>query len=97
MAPMPPHFPHDAEFAPLSRRSDPVDGHWRDNATPEGYIVESWGEGLLVGALMVMACITVANMRKGVLLHKLILLEVRQTTQSPSSWSSTDRYSYYLL
>ena len=52
------------------------DGHWRDGATPEGYILESWSEGLMVGALMIMACITVANMRKGVILHKLILFEV---------------------
>jgi F420-0:gamma-glutamyl ligase-like protein len=33
--------------------------------------------GFLFGALLIMACITVANMRRGVLLHKLILLEVR--------------------
>lgn len=31
----------------------------------------------MVGALIIMMCITLANMRKGVLLHKLILLEVR--------------------
>jgi hypothetical protein len=30
----------------------------------------------MVGALMIMSCVTVANMRRGVLLHKLILLEV---------------------
>jgi hypothetical protein len=35
----------------------------------------------MVGALMIMACVTVANMRKGVLLHKLILCEV-STLQS---------------
>lgn len=51
------------------------DGDWRANNTTEGFIIESWSEGFLVGALMIMACITVANMRKGVLLHKLILLE----------------------
>jgi hypothetical protein len=60
----------------LVRRNASFDGHWRDNATPEGYIVESWSEGVMVGALMIMACITVANMRKGVILHKLILFEV---------------------
>lgn len=63
-------------------RRDTVDGQtfgdWRDEDTqPETYIIESWGEGFMVGALLIMACITVANMRKGVLLHKLILLEVR--------------------
>lgn len=30
----------------------------------------------MVGALIVMACVTVANMRRKVLLHKLILVEV---------------------
>jgi hypothetical protein len=40
-------------------------------------ILEAWGQGFMVGALIIMMCITLANMRKGVLLHKLILLEVR--------------------
>lgn len=39
-------------------------------------IVESWGQGFMIGALVVMACITVAAMKKNVLLHKMILLEV---------------------
>jgi hypothetical protein len=30
----------------------------------------------MVGSLIIMSCITIANMRKGVLLHKLILLEL---------------------
>ena len=60
----------------LVRRNASFDGHWRDAATPEGYILESWSEGFMVGGLIIMACITVANMRKGVILHKLILLEV---------------------
>lgn len=30
----------------------------------------------VVGSLIVMACVTVANMRRGVLLHKLILVEL---------------------
>ena len=60
----------------LVRRNASFDGHWRDGATPEGYILESWSEGFMAGALIIMACITVANMRKGVILHKLILLEV---------------------
>lgn len=42
----------------------------------EGLILEAWAEGLLVGSFVVMAAVTVANMRKGVLLHKLILIEV---------------------
>lgn len=42
-----------------------------------GLILEAWAQGFMVGALVIMACITVANMRKKVLLHKLILVEVR--------------------
>ncbi len=33
-------------------------------------------QGYMVGSLIIMSCITLANMRRGVLLHKLILLEV---------------------
>lgn len=51
-------------------------GNWRDVDNIQAYIVEGWGEGFMFGALMVMAVITVVNMRKGVLLHKMILLEV---------------------
>ncbi len=56
--------------------SEPSFGDWRRNATPLAFITEGWSEGFMLGALIIMACITVANMRKGVLLHKLILLEV---------------------
>ena len=59
----------------LDRRLS-FDGHWRDGANAKALILESWSQGLMVGALMIMACITVANMRKGVLLHKLILTEL---------------------
>jgi hypothetical protein len=44
--------------------------------SPNGLVLEAWAQGFLVGALVIMAAITIANMRKGVLLHKLILLEV---------------------
>ena len=40
--------------------------------------LDAWSSGLLVGSLVVMSCITLANMRTGVLLHKLILVEVSQ-------------------
>ena len=43
---------------------------------PEALILESWAQGYMVGSLIVMAAITVANMRRGVLLHKFIFLEV---------------------
>jgi hypothetical protein len=50
--------------------------HIEKPTSGEGLILESWAQGLLVGAFVIMAGITVANMRKGVLLHKLILIEV---------------------
>jgi uncharacterized YccA/Bax inhibitor family protein len=42
----------------------------------EQVTLEAWSQGFMVGALLIMAAITVANMRSGVLLHKLILVEV---------------------
>ncbi|RMZ83757.1 hypothetical protein DV738_g879, partial [Chaetothyriales sp. CBS 135597] len=50
-------------------------GDWRANASPEDLILEGWSQGFLVGSLIIMAAITIANMRRRVLLHKLILLE----------------------
>jgi hypothetical protein len=62
----------------VRRASHSFNGSWRKNATVSAFILEAWGEGCMFGALMIMACVTVANMRKGVVLHKLILLEVCQ-------------------
>jgi hypothetical protein len=42
----------------------------------DGLILEAWAQGFMVGALLIMAAITVSNMRRGVLLHKLILIEL---------------------
>ena len=43
---------------------------------PHALVLEAWAEGYMIGSLIIMSCITLANMRRGVLLHKLILLEV---------------------
>jgi hypothetical protein len=43
---------------------------------PAALVLEAWSQGLMTGSLVIMAAVTVANMRPGVLLHKLILLEV---------------------
>ncbi|EXJ84719.1 hypothetical protein A1O3_05389 [Capronia epimyces CBS 606.96] len=43
---------------------------------PNGLVLEAWAQGFMVGSLIIMSCITLANMRRGVLLHKLILLEL---------------------
>ncbi|EXJ63025.1 hypothetical protein A1O7_03469 [Cladophialophora yegresii CBS 114405] len=60
----------------LQRRNEtPEDGNWRMLASDEDFILEGWSEGFMVGALVIMACITIANMRRKVLLHKLILVE----------------------
>ncbi|KAF1810756.1 hypothetical protein P152DRAFT_400269, partial [Eremomyces bilateralis CBS 781.70] len=72
-------------------------GNWRDQTDPQVFIVEGWSEGLIVGALLIMAIITVANMRKGVLLHKLILLELLlATSHGTFCFMSFDGYGWYL-
>lgn len=59
-----------------TRTDDAVSGHWREESTAEGLVVEAWGQGFFVGALVIMACLTIAAMSRRVLLHKLILAEV---------------------
>jgi hypothetical protein len=44
---------------------------------PAALVLEAWSQGLMTGSLVIMAAVTIANMRPGVLLHKLILLEVQ--------------------
>ncbi|KAI2857972.1 hypothetical protein CBS63078_11349 [Aspergillus niger] len=39
-------------------------------------VVEAWGQGFLVGSLIIMIAITAANMKKGVPLHRLIVAEL---------------------
>ena len=61
--------------ASLWRRT--LDNDWRQPDTPqEVIVVESWSEGVMLGSLMIMAGITLANMRRRIWLHKLIFLEV---------------------
>ncbi|OJD35650.1 uncharacterized protein BKCO1_16000165 [Diplodia corticola] len=43
---------------------------------PDGLVLEAWAQGFMVGGLVIMTCITIANMRRGVFLHKLILIEL---------------------
>ena len=73
------------------------DGHWRDGTSAEGFIIEGWSEGFLVGALLIMACITVAAMRRGVLLHKLILTEqLLAMSHGTFCFMAFNGYSWYL-
>jgi len=82
----------------LNHRADQTsNGSWRKNATGGALILEAWGEGCMVGALMVMSCVTVANMRRGILLHKLILLELLLAiTHGTFCFMSFDGYGWYL-
>jgi len=43
---------------------------------PGKLTLEAWSQGFMVGALIIMCGVTLANMRRGVLLHKLILIEL---------------------
>lgn len=50
---------------------------------PDGLVLEAWGQGLMVGSLVVMAAVTISNMRKHILLHKLIFAEVHSHPYHP--------------
>jgi hypothetical protein len=52
---------------------------------PGGLVLEAWGQGIMVGSLVVMGAIIVANMKSHVLLHKLILAEVSPSKSLGSS------------
>ena len=82
---MAPRSPPNAA-SQIRARAD-FNGHWRDGISTDALILESWSEGFMVGALVIMACITVAAMRKGMLLHKLILLEVGLFQALCPAWS----------
>ncbi|KMK56457.1 hypothetical protein Y699_05372 [Aspergillus fumigatus Z5] len=45
-------------------------------ANPDILIVEAWGQGFMVGSLILMIAITVANMKSGVFLHKMTVAEL---------------------
>lgn len=64
----------------LSRRSVQ-----RPDDDPAALVLEAWSQGLMTGSLVIMAAVTLANMRRGVLLHKLILLEVACRTINANS------------
>lgn len=42
-------------------------------------VLEAWSQGFMIGAIVIMCAITLVNMRRKVLLHKLILVEVSNT------------------
>ena len=59
----------------VSRDTDPnIADHHAIPKSDQGLIIESWAQGYLVGSLVIMIFITLANMRRGVLLHKVSFL-----------------------
>lgn len=56
---------------------------------PNELILEAWAQGLLVGSLVILSFITLANMRRGVLLHKVSAKKTRATcnANTPSAYS----------
>ncbi|KAF2688591.1 hypothetical protein K458DRAFT_440182 [Lentithecium fluviatile CBS 122367] len=61
-------------MSPVRRDVTPnVTGHNPFPEDPHALVVEAWAQGYMVGSLIIMAFITIANMRRGVILHKLLL------------------------
>ncbi|KAL4865305.1 hypothetical protein BDV12DRAFT_188263 [Aspergillus spectabilis] len=52
------------------------DGHISRPTDPDGLVLEAWGQGLMVGSLVVMVAVIVANMKTHIPLQKLILAEL---------------------
>ena len=50
---------------------------------PDALTLEAWAQGFMFGSLLILATVTIANMRRRVLLHKLILIEVRPDERLP--------------
>ena len=71
-----------ANFTQHTRVSDVPSGSWMHNLPVSGFVLEAWSQGFLVGAVIVMMGVTIANMTKA-LLHRLILVEVTLQTSPP--------------
>jgi hypothetical protein len=62
----------DASITSRTDDSGWVKGHpVLKSSIPTELILEAWAQGLLVGSLVILSFITLANMRRGVLLHKV--------------------------
>ena len=62
-------------FTALATRSS-SDTPTKASFSPSAADVEAWAEGFNVGALVILILIVFCNIKRGVWLHKLILLEV---------------------
>ena len=72
----------------LARRNE---GSIHRPTDPDGLVLEAWAQGFMVGTLLFMVAITIANMRRRVLLHKLILAEVGDFPYGVKSRSNANR------
>lgn len=68
-----------------------------EKPTGDGLAIEAWSQGYMIGSLIIMAAITIASMRKKVILHKLILLElILGTFHGTWIFTSPPVYGWYL-
>ena len=66
---------------PLSERAPadaPANTPTKASQSVDDAILEAWGQGFNVGSLVILILLVLCNYRRHVLLHKLILLEVRK-------------------
>ncbi|KAF5252598.1 hypothetical protein FANTH_2492 [Fusarium anthophilum] len=66
-------------------------------SSPAKLTLEAWSQGCMIGALIIMIGITLANMRRGVMLHKLILIEVSILSSIAFNRLSSHKTSKLLL
>jgi hypothetical protein len=66
---------------PLSKR-EPAPKPTKASLSVDDVTLEAWGQGYNVGSLVVLVLLVLCNYRRHVLLHKLILLEVRMGATS---------------
>lgn len=71
---------HTSSPASLIEPRAPPSDPWNGRNSNNQIIVEAWGQGLNVGALVFITLVVLCNYRQNVLLHKLILLEVCSST-----------------
>jgi hypothetical protein len=72
---------------PLSKR-EPATTPTKASLSVDDVTLEAWGQGYNVGSLVVLVLLVLCNYRRHVLLHKLILLEVRMGVTSSARMKS---------
>lgn len=86
----------NADFQQIKKRvpmpSTQVNPPTRESMTTEGGFLEAWAQGYNVGSLIILILIVFCNYRSGILLHKLILLEVRSLAHRNQQTRNMARY-----